>query len=239
VQGRQHLSADGLFQLIRSGVERIADHRRPAAPLSLADALMSALAMFALKDPSLLAFDRRRDDENMKKVFHIERVPSDTQMREILDPLDPETLRSLFGDVFSQLRRGKALEPFQLYRHHYLLALDGTGYFSSQQIHCDSCLQKVTKTTGEVTYHHQMVGAITSVHIDSNYWSASLRVNGGTVDARTLVNCRLAAASGCRCIPGKLRNGGRAVVSRGWPTGVWAKVGCARDTRYPCSPGWM
>ncbi|MHB8972297.1 MAG: hypothetical protein ACYC4N_17795, partial [Pirellulaceae bacterium] len=78
VQGRQHLPADGLFQLVRSGVERIADHRCPGAPLSLADALMSALAMFALKDPSLLAFDRRRGDENMKKVFHIERVPSDT-----------------------------------------------------------------------------------------------------------------------------------------------------------------
>ena len=38
--------------------------------------------------------------------------------------------------------------------NHYLLALDGTGYFSSQAIHCASCLQKVNKTTGEV-----MVGA--------------------------------------------------------------------------------
>ncbi|MHB8954806.1 MAG: hypothetical protein ACYC4U_17685 [Pirellulaceae bacterium] len=67
--------------------------------------LMPGLAMFALKDPSLLAFDHRRGDENMKKVFHIERIPSDTQMREILDPLDPEELRQLFCDVFRQLQR--------------------------------------------------------------------------------------------------------------------------------------
>jgi hypothetical protein len=164
-RGRQYLSADGLFGLIRAGVERIADHRRPGSPISLADTLMSAFAMFALKDPSLLAFDRRRGDENMKKVFHIQRTSCDTQMRETLDPMDPEAIRPLFGDVFRQLQRGKALEPFEFYRNHYLLALDGTGYFSSQSIHCASCLQKVNKTTGQVTYHHQTVGAVI-VHPD-------------------------------------------------------------------------
>ena len=47
---------------------------------------------------------------------------------------------------------GKALEPFVFYRGCYLLALDGTGYFSSQKIHCDSCLEKVNKKTGEVIW---------------------------------------------------------------------------------------
>ena len=41
---------------------------------------------------------------------------------------------------------------------HYLLALDGTGYFSSNQIHCDSCLEKHHRN-GTVTYSHQMLGA--------------------------------------------------------------------------------
>ena len=40
----------------------------------------------------------------------------------------------------------------------YLLALDGTGYFSSKTIHCASCLQKVHRN-GSVTYAHQMLGA--------------------------------------------------------------------------------
>lgn len=162
---RKHLFADALFKLVRSGFERIPDHRREGSPVSLGDALMSAFAVFALKDPSLLAFDRRRGDENMKTVFGIGRIPSDTQMREILDPVDPEELRPLFGDVFRQLQRGKALKEFEFYAGHYLLSLDGTGYFSSQNVHCASCLQKENKKTGVVTYHHQMVGAVI-VHPD-------------------------------------------------------------------------
>ena len=86
-------------------------------------------------------------------------------MREILDPLKPEDLRALFVDVCRQLQRGKALEPFAFYQGCYLLSLDGTGYFSSQAVHCDSCLEKVNKKTGEVTYHHQMLGAVL-VHPD-------------------------------------------------------------------------
>ena len=156
---RKYLFADALFALVRSGFERIADHRRRESPISLVDALMSAFAMFALKDPSLLAFDARRGDENMKQVFGIQNIPSDTQMREILDGVDPEELRALFADVFRQLQRGKALEPFEFYAGCYLLSLDGTGYFSSQKVHCASCQEKVNKKTGEVTYEHQMLGA--------------------------------------------------------------------------------
>jgi hypothetical protein len=36
----------------------------------------------------------------------------------------------------------------------YLVALDGTGYFSSKTIHCASCLQKFQRN-GSMTYAHQ------------------------------------------------------------------------------------
>ncbi|MHB8897426.1 MAG: hypothetical protein ACYC6Y_01625 [Thermoguttaceae bacterium] len=48
-------------------------------------------------------------------------------MREILDEGDSEDLRGAFGDVFRQLQRGKALEPFAFYNGAYLLSLDGTS----------------------------------------------------------------------------------------------------------------
>src|SRR5207342_2135615 len=79
-------------------------------------------------------------------------------MREILDPVSPESLRPLFQSVFRQLQRGKALEPMVFFEGCYLLALDGTGYFSSKTIHCASCLQKVHRN-GSMTYAHQMLGA--------------------------------------------------------------------------------
>lgn len=39
-----------------------------------------------------------------------------------------------------------------------MLALDGTGYFSSQKIHGESCLEK-NHRDGSTTYSHQMLGA--------------------------------------------------------------------------------
>jgi len=161
---RKQLSADALYAMLRESFARIADHRDRSPTIPLADALMSAFAMFALKDPSVLAFDERRNDANMKTLFGIGQIPSDSRMREILDPVDPECLRPCFGDVFRLLQRGKALERFQFYDGAYLLALDGTGYFSSQKIHCSSCQVKEHKN-GKVTYEHHMLGAVL-VHPD-------------------------------------------------------------------------
>ena len=162
---RKHLSADALYRLIHEGCRKIPDHRPPGSVIPLSDALMSAFAMFCLKDPSLLAFDGRRNDANLKAVFGIGQIPCDTQMRTILDGANPEHLRPLFADVFRPLQRGKALERFEFYAGCYLLSLDGTGYFSSQKIHCSSCLEKVNQKTGEVTYEHQMLAAVI-VHPD-------------------------------------------------------------------------
>ena len=155
---RKYLSADALFCLVHSGFAGLPDHRLDETEISLTDALMSAFAMFSLKAPSLLAFDKERAEGNLHTIYGIERVPGDTRMREILDPVFPKVLRPVFKSVFRQLQRGKALEPMVFLDGHYLLALDGTGYFSSQTIHCASCLQKVHRN-GAITYFHQMLGA--------------------------------------------------------------------------------
>jgi len=155
---RKHLSADALFPLVRNGFANIPDSRGEDVDISLTDALMSAFAMFSLKAPSLLAFDKERAEGNLHTIYGIERVPCDTHMREILDSVSPKVLRPLFKSVFGQLQRGKALEPMALLDGHYLLALDGTEYFSSKTIHCASCLHKVHRN-GSITYFHQMLGA--------------------------------------------------------------------------------
>jgi Transposase DDE domain len=157
-RGRKYLSADALFNLVRSGLATIPDYRPSETDISLTDALMSAFAMFSLKSPSLLAFDKERAEGNLHTIYGMERVPCDTRMREILDPVSPKVLRPVFTSVFRQLQRGKALEPMAFLDGHYLLALDGTEYFSSKTIHCASCLQKVHRN-GSITYFHQLLGA--------------------------------------------------------------------------------
>lgn len=162
---RKHLSADALYRLLKDGFAKVPDSRHDKAAFALADALQAALALFALKDPSLLAFEARRNDTNMHALFHIGSIPSDTPMRAILDDVDPAHLRPSFDAVFRAVQRGKVLEDYVFYQGAYLLSLDGTGYFSSSAIHCDACLEKVNHRTGQVTYHHQMLGAVL-VHPD-------------------------------------------------------------------------
>src|SRR2546425_11812315 len=124
-KGRKHLSADALFRLVHTGFDHIPDYRPADADISLTDALMSAFAMFSLKSPSLLAFDKERAEGNLHTIYGIKRVPCDTQKREILDPVSPKWLRPVFTSVFGQLQRGKALEEMVFLDDHYLLALDG------------------------------------------------------------------------------------------------------------------
>jgi hypothetical protein len=66
---------------------------------------MSAFAMFSLKSPSLLAFQEKRNDENMKSIFKIQTVPSDTHMRTVLDQVEPDSLFQVFKKVFATLQR--------------------------------------------------------------------------------------------------------------------------------------
>ena len=160
LKSRKHLNADALFNRLHKDFSKVSDCREGDIDISMADALMSGFAVFSLKDPSLLAFDKRREtDGNLEKIYHIENVPCDTQMRTILDEANPEEIRSAYKNIFKELQRGKALEPMVFFQGCYLVSLDGTGHFSSKKLFSDGCLKKVSKKTGEITYYQQMLGA--------------------------------------------------------------------------------
>lgn len=75
--------------------------RKKSVKISVGDALKAAYAIFAMKYPSLLQFETERklksgQTSNLERIYRMKRAPSDTQMREILDPLDPERLRPVY-----------------------------------------------------------------------------------------------------------------------------------------------
>src|SRR5258705_2628883 len=76
---RRYLHFDALIQLARRGFEKLPEQRRCPA-FSLADTLMAGLALFSLKDPSLLAFQRRALEHNLRSVFALVAIPRDTQI---------------------------------------------------------------------------------------------------------------------------------------------------------------
>src|SRR5262245_12706393 len=160
---RRHLHFDALVQRARQRFAKIPDQRR-CPDFSLTDTLMAGLALFSLKDPSLLAFQRRTLDHNLRSVFGLAAIPSDTQMRQILDEVGPDQVRPVFKDIFRPLQRGKVLEDYIFLDGCYLVALDGVEYFCSKKVHCDHCLQR-QHHNGELSYYHQLLGAVI-VHPD-------------------------------------------------------------------------
>jgi hypothetical protein len=128
----------------------MADDRGDAGAIPFTDALMSAFAMVSLTSPSLLACDTQRAEGHVAPLYGMQRAPCDTHMRERLDPVSPASLRPSFKSVFRHLQRDKALEDMVFLDGHSVVALDGTGYFSSPTIHGASCLQQVHRN-GSIT----------------------------------------------------------------------------------------
>lgn len=159
---RKSLCADALVAAVYHQFQKITDPRKlpTTVPISFTDVLMSGLAVFGLKFPSLLKYDQHREviDTNLKTLYHIHRPPSDTYLRERLDELDPKFLRPAFKKIFANLQRGKCLEEFEFLNGHYLLSIDGTGEFSSSKVCCEQCCKKEHRD-GSITYYHQMLGA--------------------------------------------------------------------------------
>jgi hypothetical protein len=162
------LSIKSLLNCTRSCFNQVIGIEKHADSSTTTDCLMSALAMFSLKMPSLLHFDNHRYDDvihhNLKTLYQVENPPSDTYMRERLDPIDPQMIRPAFKALFRKMQRGKVLESYVFMNGRYLLPLDGTGVFSSHQVHCKNCCER-HHANGSVTYHHQILSGVI-VHPD-------------------------------------------------------------------------
>lgn len=166
---RKHLSAPGLLRIARAGFSVIKDPLSgKTMQYSLADCLMSGLAVFGLKSPSLLAFDEgcRRDTviHNLKTLYGVKKAPCDTRLRERLDEVCPSNFKRVYKGLFSAVQRGKVLPLYESIEGRYIVSSDGTGIFNSKEIHCDHCCQKQHRD-GSTSYYHQILSAV-MVHPD-------------------------------------------------------------------------
>lgn len=150
---REKLSADGLHRILGGVFDKVTEHRKNTEniKITMTDALKSGFAVFSLKCPSLLSFEERafsvEEGENIKSLYGIDRIASDTQLRDILDPVSPKEIAPAFKRVFAETQRGKELESFVWgVNKSYLGALDATGFFSSSNIKCEHCLVKNLKS---------------------------------------------------------------------------------------------
>lgn len=159
-----------LLKLVRSSCESIPDPATRSVKFSIPDCIMSGIAMFELKYPSLLQFDQdsHNDDvliHNLQTLFGVNKAPSDTYFRQRLDPIDPYALQHPMNQIINFLNDNKALVKYKYnvdpeeVNDPYLVSFDATGTFSSHEVHCESCCVKHHKD-GSVTYYHQTLAAV-------------------------------------------------------------------------------
>ena len=160
---KKHLSFTALKKLLSEHFRQIDDRRQSGkVDYSLHDYLMGGFAMMFFQDPSLLAFQKRMQDSiqhnNLTTVYDVSKIPKESQMREVLDRVDPSDFAPIFSGLLSRLQRGKHLVNYQLFEGMYLVSIDGSEYFSSENIQCSHCL--ITESNGKRRYHHQILQSV-------------------------------------------------------------------------------
>jgi hypothetical protein len=164
------LTLEAIIKLLGTTFGAVADGRVvEQCRYALANTLMSGFAMMFFQHPSLLQFQRamekKRQRCNLQTIFGVHEIPSDTQMREILDGVEPDALRAVLPQLWEKVRRagwgGRFTTTLPSGQHqgtYYTVALDGSEYFRSTQVQCSHCLRQ-PDSKGRVHYSHLIVGA--------------------------------------------------------------------------------
>ena len=158
MKSKKHLSFTSLRRAASAVFRELPDKRRQkSVTYPMHDAMMSGLACMYFQEPSLLQFQRSMEEErhnnNLRTMFDVQSIPSDTQLGEIIDPIPGDWYRGISRQYVNRLQRSNQLQDFQLFPGKYLVAMDATQYFSSGAIHCKQCLTKKHRD-GTTTYQH-------------------------------------------------------------------------------------
>jgi len=152
-----------MLSMLRENLAGMPEHRRGKNTVyKIADAGLAAFGVFFMQSPSFLAhqrdMQRRKGENNANSLFEVGTIPSDAQIRNLLDPLDAGQLGAVFWGIYTGLDAGGHLDVYQGIGGTRLISLDGTQYFSSQAIHCNNC--RVTVKDGKKHYTHQVLLAV-------------------------------------------------------------------------------
>jgi hypothetical protein len=82
---------------------------------------------------------KARGRNNAESLFGVHPIPSDQQIRNLLDPVAPHHLAPLFIDTVEALDRLGERDSHRDLGGGLLIALDGTEYFASEAIACPHC----------------------------------------------------------------------------------------------------
>ncbi len=160
------LTLEAIVEILTEEFKKVPDKRRAkSVTWEMHDVLMAGFAMMFFQNESLLEFQRRmkkkKGQSNLETILGVKEIPSDTQMREILDEAATEPIRRLVGKLFEKIRQvgwAKRWVSEIEGKDYYTIALDGSEYFHSLKIECEGCLKR-EYVKGIPHYSHMVVSA--------------------------------------------------------------------------------
>lgn len=161
------LSLQTIMEHFRKRWIRLPDSRKPNnnTKYSIADGGLSAFAVFFMQSGSFLAHQRllekKKGRSNARSLFQVDEIPSDPQIRNLLDPIASSNFHQDFWYLLDALREEQRLMQFRTELNTYAIAMDGVNFFSSEEISCPKCLKRQDRNGTEHFYH----SAITPVFV--------------------------------------------------------------------------
>lgn len=158
----EELTMPRLLKQMERVFAQLPDSRQggPNTQYEVADAAIGAFAVFFTQAASFLAHQRAmqvsKGQSNAERLFGLHALPSDNQIRNLLDPVPPQQLRPIYRHVFQALDQAGVLARYRSHAHQLLIGLDGTQYFTSQKLHCPQCSERVL-SNGHVQYFHNVL----------------------------------------------------------------------------------
>ena len=162
---KPHTIIRRLLHCMRTAADAVVDTRQgPNLRYTMADAVLRAFACFFMQSPSFLAFQQAMQEppsrSNGQTLFGMQGIPSDGQIRNLLDPPVPDAFQRLFLYLLDTLRRYGDFSPFVRLGNRMLVALDGIEFHTSSAIHCEQCSVRRTGTDKDCRFFHTMLAAV-------------------------------------------------------------------------------
>jgi len=164
---REKLSLQSLMSHFRERWANLPDRRKPNnhTKYAIVDGVLAAFAVFFMQSSSFLAHQRllqsKKGRSNARSLFQVEEIPSDPQIRNLVDPLSGAYFQEDFWFLLDELKEQQRLLQFRNDLNTYAIALDGVNFFSSEKISCPKCLKREDRSGTEHFYH----SAITPVFV--------------------------------------------------------------------------
>lgn len=156
---RQTLTVDAFIQRLKS--KKLTDNRTGQnVQYGVNDAAQAAFAIFFMQSASFLEGQRHlqqtKGKSNAETVFQMERIPTDTHIRNLLDPVEPGEMSDEFRFQLDELAASGYLKGWQVLNGRLAFSLDGVYYFTSQKISCPHC-QTRRLEEGKQRYLHSAI----------------------------------------------------------------------------------